>query len=374
MAHRHPIRAAEGRHRTCPRASAHPLQEAHSPRLDREPLSLAGAPRVTRLRRAFLIRKPAVPAVDPGSLPIYAILLILLVAVSAALLASGFSLVGPAWPCASFLILLQVLVGMCFRARGYAALGTALETIALLSAASLLICLATFVLGATQRPLIDPALARADELLLPGFHWPTAILALNQRIQLLALCNMAYSTLDWQPGMLLLLLCAAGSIERCWMFLLAWFATLIIVISIYAFAPGVGGYAFYGITASDVPGVTDPTAWRFPLILELLRSGGLRMIDFDLLDGLVTFPSFHAGAAVLLIWGFWPLRWARWPFAALNTAMFASSVPIGGHYVVDLLAGGVVAAVGISASKWIFARPGRSWTAASRPPEASVLI
>jgi membrane-associated phospholipid phosphatase len=280
----------------------------------------------------------------------------LLLAVTTAFLASDFELKGKEWTWASILITLQVLVGMCLRGRGFAALGTAIEAPALLSAVCLTILLATFFLGANQRPLIDSSLARADELLFLGFQWPTAMIAFFEQRTLAALANFAYGTLDWQPGMLLLLLCARGAPERCWTFLFAWIVTLIIVVGIYAFAPGVGGYAFHGITAAEVPGATDPTAWRYPEILRSLRSGHLRQIDFDTMEGLVTFPSFHAGAAVLLGWGFWTLRWLRWPFAILNIAMFLSAVPIGGHYLVDLLAGGAVAAIGISMAKCLSAR------------------
>ena len=43
--------------------------------------------------------------------------------------------------------------------------------------------------------------------------------------------------------------------------------------------------------------------------LPLVRDGSLRVLDFDKLTGIVTFPSFHAAAAVLYLWAFWPVRW-----------------------------------------------------------------
>jgi membrane-associated phospholipid phosphatase len=71
------------------------------------------------------------------------------------------------------------------------------------------------------------------------------------------------------------------------------------------------------------------------------------LIRPDVLNGVVTFPSFHAAAAILLGWGFWALRWIRWPAVALNIAMFLAAVPIGGHYVADILAGAAAAVLAI---------------------------
>lgn len=67
----------------------------------------------------------------------------------------------------------------------------------------------------------------------------------------------------------------------------------------------------------------------------------------------VTFPSFHAGAAPLLGWGFWPVARLRWPLVTLNVVMAASAIPIGGHYVVDIIAGVMVAAAGIAVARML---------------------
>ena len=62
-----------------------------------------------------------------------------------------------------------------------------------------------------------------------------------------------------------------------------------------------------------------------------------------MLVGYVTFPSFHAAAACLFAWSAWQVRWLRWPGFALNLLMAISTIPAGGHYLVDVFGGVAVA-------------------------------
>lgn len=59
-------------------------------------------------------------------------------------------------------------------------------------------------------------------------------------------------------------------------------------------------------------------------------------------EGIITMPSVHTAVAILLIAGFWKTRLAL-PILILNALMILSTLPVGRHYVVDLLAGGTLA-------------------------------
>jgi membrane-associated phospholipid phosphatase len=84
------------------------------------------------------------------------------------------------------------------------------------------------------------------------------------------------------------------------------------------------------------------------------------MVELSNLDGIVTFPSFHAAAAVLLAWAASGIPFLRYPMIALNFLMLISAIPIGGHYAIDVIAGSLVAAVSIVAARvWAnLAQPG----------------
>ena len=56
------------------------------------------------------------------------------------------------------------------------------------------------------------------------------------------------------------------------------------------------------------------------------------------MSGLVTFPSFHTVLALLAAQALAETRW-RWLGAAWAVVVIVSTIPIGGHYVTDLIAG-----------------------------------
>jgi membrane-associated phospholipid phosphatase len=73
----------------------------------------------------------------------------------------------------------------------------------------------------------------------------------------------------------------------------------------------------------------------------------MQVLNDRALEGIVTMPSFHAAAAILLGFTYWYIKSLRWLFLTLNVIMLASAVPVGGHYLVDVVAGSVIAAASI---------------------------
>ncbi len=69
--------------------------------------------------------------------------------------------------------------------------------------------------------------------------------------------------------------------------------------------------------------------------------------------GIVTFPSFHAAGAIIL--GYYGRHaTAGCAIVAIDVAMLVSTVPIGGHYVVDVLAGATIAIVAIAITARVY--------------------
>ena len=60
-------------------------------------------------------------------------------------------------------------------------------------------------------------------------------------------------------------------------------------------------------------------------------------------DGIVTFPSIHAGIALILAWAAWSSTALRYPLLVLNALMAIGAVTHGAHYFVDVIAGLLVA-------------------------------
>ena len=83
----------------------------------------------------------------------------------------------------------------------------------------------------------------------------------------------------------------------------------------------------------------------------MIRSGQWTVFDLSRAEGIVNFPSFHTTLAILFVYAVRRHGWALAIFVPLNAVMIASTVPVGGHYLVDLPAGAGVAAASIAATR-----------------------
>lgn len=288
-----------------------------------------------------------------GAAPIYLFLALAWGLMPLALAATGLHIAIDDFGIAGGIFAFAIWFAWCLRGRGLMRIATALEACTLFYTICMTVSLMTFVAGTSHRDFFDASLARADHILLPGFNWSRTMLSFSASGIPVQIANWVYETIGWQPQFLVATLALTSAYHRVWCFLLSWITTLCIVAVVFSLYPVLGAYPHFGITAANVPGVLDATPWNQPLILEGLRDGTLGVISLGTLDGIVNYPSFHAGAAILLAYGFWPIRVLRWPFIVLNSLMLASAVPIGGHYIVDLLAGVITAIAGIAAAAWI---------------------
>jgi hypothetical protein len=97
--------------------------------------------------------------------------------------------------------------------------------------------------------------------------------------------------------------------------------------------------------------------------LVTLRAGTPAAFDLSHLQGLISFPSYHTVLAVLLTYAHRRSQLLL-PIAAINAVMLVSIPTFGGHYLVDMIAGAVVALVAIGATA-VAPRPRRIAPAAS---------
>jgi membrane-associated phospholipid phosphatase len=70
-----------------------------------------------------------------------------------------------------------------------------------------------------------------------------------------------------------------------------------------------------------------------------LRDGLVNLLDVDVAQGIVSFPSLHAAQAVLFAYSVRHIRWLFPIAAVLNLIMIYSALPFGAHYLVDIIAG-----------------------------------
>ncbi|WP_352536083.1 MULTISPECIES: phosphatase PAP2 family protein [unclassified Mesorhizobium] len=82
--------------------------------------------------------------------------------------------------------------------------------------------------------------------------------------------------------------------------------------------------------------------WHHPTLLKL-RSGEPFALLLSEAQPLVTFPSFHTSLGVMIAYSMRYFRIVFWPVVVLEITMIVSTMPEGGHHLVDLIAGAAVA-------------------------------
>jgi membrane-associated phospholipid phosphatase len=292
------------------------------------------------------------------AIPIYAIASIGSLGMMLAFMLTSFTLATPVPTQLATVAMLLIVSGALARRYRLGAFDTLLEGIGLIGLMSLLCQLGSILLSASQMPLADPWLARADAAI--GFDWFAMVHFLQTHDTVLAAAEYFYHALTWQPGLVVLLLVVTRQRDRCWIFLTAWGVSLVITLAIWPLAPAMSTFPYYGVPKSALPHMVSRLPWAVPDVIGPIRAGTLRSIDLDTFIGLISFPSFHAAGATILGWAMLRTRLLWLPFVLLNIGVTASALVDGGHYLVDLIAGCAVACLSIALAKVLIGRPGVS--------------
>lgn len=70
-----------------------------------------------------------------------------------------------------------------------------------------------------------------------------------------------------------------------------------------------------------------------------LRDGSMREFPVTGWKGIVTFPSFHTIISLVGVYAVSPIRWLFWPSALFSAVVMVSTLPVGGHYSIDVIGG-----------------------------------
>jgi hypothetical protein len=236
-------------------------------------------------------------------------------------------------------------------------LAFALLAVAQLNAMIVLATPLTYIAASADLPIQDANLARFDQLL--GLDWRAYYRFVQERPFLIPYAYLGYAMITWPTIGVPLLLVSTRHYLRLQQFVLACILTLVATALLSSLVPAIGTYYEYGI-APEVPGFRASGYLIQLQELPFVRDGSLRKLDFSTMGGIITFPSFHAAAAVLALWAFWAVWWTR-PLALIaNLGMLLATPLVGGHYFVDVIAGVALAVLAIAVAGRVGVRSGRS--------------
>lgn len=217
-------------------------------------------------------------------------------------------------------------------------LGTLTVTISALLASGI-IALAGLRLRAG---LIDPVLARTDAALGIDVRVLTAWLA--DCGWLITLLTVAYQSSVPLVFVTVLGLSLMRRHEEAWRYSLHIAAAGLACALCSVFVPAIGAVATLGISAETLSRLSLAGDYHLP-VFRAFYEGGARMIDVAHLEGVVTFPSFHTTMALATAQAWATNRWLRASSAIWTGIVLISTIPIGGHYLIDVLAGAALFAV-----------------------------
>ncbi len=217
---------------------------------------------------------------------------------------------------------------------------------AFLTATNCIVRILNYLGSAASLPLIDAELAAMDEAL--GFDWLAYLAFVNAHPWFAKLLEYSYQVPMALAIVLIVGLALRQEAERLREFLLLFMATVLFTVGFASMFPALDATVYYA-PGPELTGNINPSAGVYHLaIVTALRDGNLFEIDFNTIEGLATFPSFHTIEGILLVWC---LRnyGATFYLALVATVIMLLSTPVyGGHYLVDLIAGAVVAVVAIA--------------------------
>jgi membrane-associated phospholipid phosphatase len=226
-------------------------------------------------------------------------------------------------------------IGKCVR-------GLTLYVLAILFVKSLISVGTLFEYLATSEnlPSLDPSLDAIDRAM--GFDWFSFFATVNAHPAVNSVLNFAYWSTTGVVMGVVVILCCKRDICRLGEFLAVFAVSLFCTLAIGALVPAAGAFTQHA-SVGDIF-----SRWPFFRTFQALRSDPTPILDFSDPQGLVTFPSFHAVMAITTTYALRDLRVVSLLcLVTLNSLAIISTLTEGGHYLVDVIGGIIVAGASI---------------------------
>ncbi|HET6605523.1 MAG TPA: phosphatase PAP2 family protein [Rhodopila sp.] len=191
----------------------------------------------------------------------------------------------------------------------------------------------------TGAPLIDADLARVDALL--GVHTPSLIAWLTAHHMMTILAPAYRSTVP----LLFVAVILLGVMRReaaIWELCLSFTASAAICTLVSSIIPAAGTFVHYTIPSDVIAALPQKAGSYYLQVFNSYRSGAADTIDIRHFEGVVQFPSFHTCMALMLAYSVRSIRWLFVPVCVWSGLTILATMPMGGHYFADVLAGACV--------------------------------
>jgi membrane-associated phospholipid phosphatase len=199
----------------------------------------------------------------------------------------------------------------------------------------------SYIAATAGFPLQDATFDAWDHYL--HFDWVQMTTLISPRPGLQWILQLAYFSFAVQTITTVLALGIAGQLDRLCTFILALVCTTLVTIAISAIYPAAGPWLSLDLQPSMANGFLPVSSTSWPVFLGL-RDGMLHTVYGLNSEGIITFPSLHAALGILFATALWRVSVVRWIAVGLNALMLIATPAYGSHYVVDVIAGILIAA------------------------------
>jgi hypothetical protein len=188
-----------------------------------------------------------------------------------------------------------------------------------------------FPLASLNFPAIDGQLIQFDATF--SADWPAHFAWIISHPALFHFVHTVYRTLLLQIPLVCAVLGYCDP-RRLRILILANTVALSATVILATLLPAVGAFGIY---------FKPPYPAQFAMQFMAVREGTLRVLDPDVISGIISFPSYHTILAMLIIFAFVGFPRVFPLVAAFELAIIFSARSMGGHYYADIFAGLLVA-------------------------------
>jgi membrane-associated phospholipid phosphatase len=180
-----------------------------------------------------------------------------------------------------------------------------------------------------------------------GFHWLQFSITVHKLPYLSDILGFCYSNWMREFVVVFMIMSFRGKFDDLYEFTAAYIIAGMLTLSVSGL---VDGESYDAVASYAINGFHHPLGVSQEAIDKVahMRAGLDRVMDFDRILGLVCFPSFHAGAAVLLATATRNLKYLWLPFLVFNVLMLIGTITEGGHNFADVIGGCLFAVVGMT--------------------------
>lgn len=242
------------------------------------------------------------------------------------------------------LLLCDGIILLLFAVHFYSHRQKSLPTLSLISGCLgiMLTCavLAGIVANAGMRlnfPFIDSQLSAMDRLL--GIDTPAIVITISRWPLLANFLGVAYTSIFYICFIAPIILALQGQHQRVWELSTGFGACIVIAAIISVAFPALGNFVEAEIQHLAGEGLPKGAGIYHLHAVEKYRNGTIPLLDITKLEGVVTFPSFHMVMAIIVAYGFRLMGAISWAVYVWSALVAISTIPIGGHYVIDLVGG-----------------------------------